>query len=120
MAQLKDIGMRSRWLSRARATRCVSSDRTPIAGRLYGMDHAPIANAYVSTAHGSMGTVFCHFAAALVTGQICGEFAPMTKSLESCLSSDRFRLRQERRGIRHHAGQPVSHNIGAKSGHDRP
>ncbi|MCZ6710862.1 MAG: tRNA (5-methylaminomethyl-2-thiouridine)(34)-methyltransferase MnmD [Gammaproteobacteria bacterium] len=119
MAQLENIGLRSQWLSRARATRCVSSDRTPVAGRLYDMDRAPIANAYVSTAHGSMGTVFCHFAAALVTGQICGEFPPMTRSLEIALSSERFRLRQERRGVRHNAGQSVRRNLETEPGHDR-
>ncbi len=103
LVQLEASGRARQWLSRARATRCVSSDRTPIAGRLYAADRTPVANVYVSTGHGSMGTVFSHFAAALVAGQICGEFAPMTRTLESAMSSERFRLRQARRGFRHSA-----------------
>jgi len=106
LQQLSVLGMQSEWRARARATRCVTSDRTPIAGRLYAADNTPIENLYVSTGHGSMGTVFSHFAGALIAAQICGEFAPMTATLESAISSARFRLRQARRGLRHGARPP--------------
>jgi hypothetical protein len=52
-----------------------------------------------------MGNVFSHFAGALLAGQICGEFPPMTRMLESAMSSERFRLRQARRGFRHGLAQ---------------
>ncbi|MDH3640825.1 MAG: tRNA (5-methylaminomethyl-2-thiouridine)(34)-methyltransferase MnmD [Gammaproteobacteria bacterium] len=101
LAQLGEDSGGWEWLSRARATRCVSSDRTPIAGRLYDAQREPIPGAYVSTGHGSMGNVFCHFAGALVAAQLCGEFAPMTTALETAMCSLRFRERQARRGSRH-------------------
>lgn len=108
LQQLADAGRQGLWLARFRATRCVSSDRTPIAGRLYDADLTPLANLYVVTGLGSMGTVFSQFAGALVAAQICGEFAPMTTALESAMSSARFRVRQARRGFRHGAGPPAS------------
>jgi tRNA 5-methylaminomethyl-2-thiouridine biosynthesis bifunctional protein len=101
LANLEQLDGDVEWLSRARATRCVSSDRTPIAGRLYDENGTALPNTFVSTGHGSMGNVFSHLAGALVASEICGEFAPMTQALQSTLSAQRFRVRQARRGARH-------------------
>jgi tRNA 5-methylaminomethyl-2-thiouridine biosynthesis bifunctional protein len=101
LAQLP-VGQRSniRWLERSRGTRCVSSDRLPIVGAIYDRDQRAIANLFVSTAMGSMGNVFSHYAGELLASQICGEFPPATRELQAALSSLRFRQRQERRGHR--------------------
>ncbi|MCZ6642308.1 MAG: tRNA (5-methylaminomethyl-2-thiouridine)(34)-methyltransferase MnmD [Gammaproteobacteria bacterium] len=92
-----------RWHGRARGQRCIASDKTPVAGLLYADDGTELPDYYVSTAHGSMGTVTSHFAAALVAGQILGECPPMTREIEASMSSLRFRERQARRGYRHGA-----------------
>jgi len=91
------------WQSRARGVRCTVSDKTPIAGPLYAEDGTALPDYYVSTGHGSMGTVTSHFTAALIAGQIFGECPPMTREIEGLMSSLRFRERQARRGYRHGA-----------------
>jgi len=94
-----------RWHGRARGVRCIASDKTPVAGRLYADDGTALTDYYVSTAHGSMGTVTSHFAAALIAALIFGECPPMTREIEASMSSMRFRERQARRGFRHGAAQ---------------
>ncbi len=89
-----------RWLGRARGVRCVSSDRTAIVGALTDRDGAELTGRYVSTGHGSMGTVSGPYAAALLTARLQGDFAPATPSLTALLAPQRFRARQARRGYR--------------------
>ena len=92
-----------RWLDRARGTRGVTSDRLPVAGRLFDLQARSLANTYVTTGHGSMGTVFAPLAGAVVAALISGDFPPLERDLEQSLSSARFRTRQARRGYRHGA-----------------
>lgn len=99
----EDVGRAARWLGRARGTRAVTSDRLPVAGRLFDLNAHPLTNAYATTGHGSMGTVFAPFAGAVVASLISGDFPPLERDLEQALSSARFRTRQARRGYRHGA-----------------
>ncbi|MCZ6620126.1 MAG: hypothetical protein O7E57_18570, partial [Gammaproteobacteria bacterium] len=92
-----------RWHSRARGIRCITSDKTPVAGSLHDENGMVLPGYYVSTGHGSMGTVTSHFAGAMIAAQIVGECPPMTLALEGLMSSLRFRQRQARRGYRHGA-----------------
>lgn len=92
-----------RWLGRARGTRGVTSDRLPVAGRLFDLQARSLANVYATTGHGSMGTVFAPLAGAVVAALIIGDFPPLERDLEQSLSSARFRTRQARRGYRHGA-----------------
>ena len=90
----------TRWLSRHRGMRCVSSDRLPVVGALFDRQQRPIPDLYVSSGMGSMGNVFSHYGAELLASEICGEFLPATSELVAALSSRRFRQRQERRGYK--------------------
>jgi tRNA 5-methylaminomethyl-2-thiouridine biosynthesis bifunctional protein len=101
LAQL--AGHTYQWQGRARGVRTTSSDRTAVAGPLYAADGRSLAPLYVSTGHGSMGNVSCHFAAALITAAITGATPPLGVELDALLSPLRFRLRQRRRGLRHGA-----------------
>jgi glycine/D-amino acid oxidase-like deaminating enzyme len=94
-------GVRHSWRERHRGTRCVSSDRSPIAGPLYGVDGMAVAGRYVSTGHGSAGNVSAHLAGALLCDWIRGDCPPLARPVEAVLSPWRFRERQARRGIRH-------------------
>lgn len=96
----ESVGHSARWLDRARGTRAVTSDRLPVAGRLFDLQARALVNAYVTTGHGSMGTVFAPLAGAVVAALICGDFPPLERDLEEALSSARFRARQARRGYR--------------------
>ena len=84
----------------ARGTRCVSSDRLPVVGRLFDQQAQPLPGRYVLTGLGSMGNVMSHYCAELLASQICGEFAPAQPGLLAALSPLRFRQRQARRGYR--------------------
>ena len=86
-------GRDCRWIARARATRTMASDRTPIIGEL-----AP--DLYVSTAHGAMGMVSAPFAGAIIASRISGDFAPLDRGIEALVAPHRFRERQARRGYR--------------------
>ena len=88
------------WQASYRGVRSVSSDRTPIAGQLTDLDGNGQRDRYVSTGHGSMGTVSSHYGAALVTARITGEFAPMSLAIQQALAPLRFRQRQARRGYK--------------------
>ena len=81
----------------------MSSDRLPVAGRLFDLNGHPLTGVYATAGHGSMGTVFAPFAGAVVAATISGDFPPLEKELEQALSSARFRTRQARRGYRHGA-----------------
>ncbi|MEZ5557160.1 MAG: tRNA (5-methylaminomethyl-2-thiouridine)(34)-methyltransferase MnmD [Pseudomonadales bacterium] len=98
LAQLE--GHRWQWLTRARGTRCVSSDRLPVAGPLYARDGSELRHCLVSTGHGSMGMASAPLAAAILTARVLGDFAPLTTEEEVALSPQRFRERQARRGYR--------------------
>ena len=99
---MHQLGQRPfQWRRRIRGTRAVSSDRLPVAGRLYDIDQAPVSGQLVSTGHGSMGNVTSHYAGAVVSAQLLGDFPPLTTTLEAALSPLRFRQRQARRGYRH-------------------
>jgi tRNA 5-methylaminomethyl-2-thiouridine biosynthesis bifunctional protein len=76
-----------------RAPRCVSSDREPVIGKLDD-------NAWISTAHGSMGTSSAPIAAAIITSQMLGWVPPVSTRVEESLSAQRFIPRQARRGIK--------------------
>jgi tRNA 5-methylaminomethyl-2-thiouridine biosynthesis bifunctional protein len=91
------------WQQCYRGERCVSSDRTPVAGGLFDELGQLLPGRYVSTGHGSMGTVSAHFCAALIAADIVGDFAPMTAPLRALLSPQRFRSRQRRRGYKYGA-----------------
>ena len=84
---------RHRWIARARATRTMASDRTPIIGELE-------PELYVSAAHGAMGMVSAPFAGAIIASRITGDFAPLERSIEAIVAPARFRERQARRGYR--------------------
>ena len=86
-------GRPHRWVARVRATRTIASDRTPIVGELE-------PGLFVSTAHGSMGTVSAPIAGAIVASRLTGEFAPLDAALEALVAPVRFRQRQARRGYR--------------------
>ena len=88
------------WQASYRGVRSVSSDRTPIAGQLTDLDGQRQQDRYVSTGHGSMGTVSTHYCAALITALITGEFAPMSPVIQRALAPLRFRQRQARRGYK--------------------
>ncbi|MCB1686061.1 MAG: tRNA (5-methylaminomethyl-2-thiouridine)(34)-methyltransferase MnmD [Pseudomonadales bacterium] len=83
-----------------KALRCVSSDRVPIAGPLTTLEGDCLPDRYVTTGHGSMGTVSAHFSALLISAHILGEFTPATGDLTEAVSPARFRRRQARRGYR--------------------
>jgi tRNA 5-methylaminomethyl-2-thiouridine biosynthesis bifunctional protein len=89
-----------RWRSSHRGTRSVSSDRTPIVGQLVDPAGHPLEGRYVSTGHGSMGTVTSHMGAALLSSQIVGDFLPMAPGPAELLSPRRFRARQAKRGYK--------------------
>lgn len=83
-----------------KALRCVSSDRAPVIGVLTDLRGDVLEGRYVSTGHGSMGTVSGHFGAMLIVAQLLGEFVPASPQLLASVEPARFRLRQARRGYR--------------------
>ena len=94
-------GRTHRWVARVRATRTIASDRTPIVGEL-----GP--GLYVSTAHGSMGTVTAPFAASMLASYVTGDFAPVNTDVAELVAPSRFRRRQARRGFRLGTAEPLS------------
>ena len=73
-----------------RGARAVTSDRTPIVGRLD-------ANTYVSVGHGSNGTTSAALAAEWIASLIAQECPPVTRAIETLCRAERFRERQLRR-----------------------
>lgn len=103
-ANLAQLGARPYvWRSRCRGTRCVSSDRTAIAGPLFDAAGRPLPGRFVTTGHGSAGTVTTQLAAAVLAAHLCGDCPPLSRAAEAALSPARFRERQARRGPRHGA-----------------
>ena len=86
-------GRGHRWVGRARATRAVASDRTPIIGEL-------AEGLYVSSAHGALGMTTAPFAGAIVASRLSGDFPPLERTVEALVEPARFRRRQARRGYR--------------------
>ena len=89
-----------RWRSSHRGTRSVSSDRTPIVGQLVDSTGQSLDGRFVSTGHGSMGTVTSHQGAALLSAELVGDFLPMAPGQAGLLSPRRFRERQAKRGYK--------------------
>ena len=89
-----------RWRSSHRGTRSVSSDRTPIVGQLVDAAGQSLEGRFVSTGHGSMGTVTSHLGAALLSAELVGDFLPMAPGSADLLSPRRFRERQAKRGYK--------------------
>lgn len=73
-----------------RANRVVSSDRLPIVGETTN-------GAWVSSAHGSGGTITAAFAAELLASSLLEEALPGSIDMPRILSPERFRIRQKRR-----------------------
>ena len=83
-----------------RATRCVTSDRECFAGRIGDHDGIPT---WVTTGHGSMGTVSAPFAAAIVASDMMGWVPPLSPRLTQVSDPARLPPRQARRGYRMNA-----------------
>jgi len=88
------------WSRRARGARCVTSDRTPIVGRLDGGQQAEGA-LWLAAGLGSMGITAGPLAGAMIAAQIGGWLAPTDPYAEALMRPQRFAERQARRGIRH-------------------
>ena len=86
-------GRRHRWVGRARASRAIASDRTPIVGEL-------AEGLTVSCAHGAMGMTTAPFAGAIVASRLTGDFLPLEQPVEALIEPARFRRRQAKRGYR--------------------
>ena len=86
-------GRRHRWVGRARASRAIASDRTPIVGEL-------AEGLTVSCAHGAMGMTTAPFAGAIVASRLTGDFPPLEQPVEALIEPARFRRRQAKRGYR--------------------
>ncbi len=74
-----------------RNTRCTSTDRLPLVGRL-SADPAP-ASLWISTAMGARGLSLSVLCAELLAAQLCGEPLPLEASLARLLSAQRGRRR---------------------------
>lgn len=87
------------WQRRMRRARCVSSDRTPVVGRLdVAETPQPL---WVHTGLGSMGTTAGALAAASISAEILGWLPPLAASVAELMRPGRFKARQARRGVRH-------------------
>ncbi len=82
------------WQGRNRAARAVSSDRTPVAGRL-------AENLWIATAYGSMAASLARFCASIVASDLAGWMPPCATAVAQALRPERFRERQARRGPAH-------------------
>ena len=104
--ELRGAAVGARSIDVLRGVRAVSSDRSPIVGKLFDAAADVIPRLHVNTGHGSQGTVSAPFSAECVASELVGEFAPLTRDQLGVWSSLRFRERQARRGVRHgaHAG----------------
>ncbi len=83
-----------------RGNRCITSDRVAIIGHLFARDGAPVPGLRVSTGFGSTGMSSAPLAGECIAAELAGEFAPVTLELLDAVSSERFRQRQARRGVR--------------------
>lgn len=94
--------------SRSRGSRCVSSDRHPVVGRLddeYRGFRAPQNSAaadaiptWLSTAHGSMGMTSAPLAASVIASELAGWLPGVSAAVRESLLPQRFVARQARRG----------------------
>ncbi len=82
------------WQKSQRGVRAVSSDRSPIVGKV-------AENLWVATAHGSMGTTSAPLAGAIICSSLLGWIPPTQQSVIELLDPMRFKRRQLRRGVRH-------------------
>ena len=95
-----------RWLNTGvhrgsfRAARTITSDRLAIVGALFSREGEMVSGLRVATGFGSSGMSSAPLAAECIAAELAGEFAPVTRELGAALSSERFRKRQARRGLR--------------------
>jgi tRNA 5-methylaminomethyl-2-thiouridine biosynthesis bifunctional protein len=101
-----DAPLRYKVTGQVRGCRAVTSDRLPIIGSLHEPSGAPLNNLFVSTGHGSHGTISAPFAADCLAAELNGEFSVMDAEENACVSGLRFLHRQARRGLRHGARSP--------------
>ena len=90
-----------------RGNRTITSDRVAIIGALFDRDGAPVPGLRVSTGFGSTGMSSAPLAGECIAAELAGEFAPVTRELSEAVSSERFRERQARRGVRMGAQERV-------------
>lgn len=80
-------------IAHKRASRCVSSDREPVIGKV-------AEGLWISTAHGSMGTSSAPLAAAIIASEIMGWVPPLSARAMAGIAPQRFIARQARRGVK--------------------
>ena len=100
-----NININKDWLPHAfhrqsfqRATRCVSSDRLPLVGKV---DENNPTTTLLCTGMGSMGTSFAPISASLVASELLGSLPPVSAEIATALNPSRFLERQARRGVKH-------------------
>lgn len=102
-----DAPLRYEAIGRVRGCRAVTSDRSPVIGPLHDPTGAPRKNQFISTGHGSHGTISAPFAADCLAAVLNGEFSVLDAEEDACVSGLRFLQRQARRGLRHGARPPA-------------
>ena len=98
-----DAPLRYEVVGRVRGCRAVTSDRAPVIGPLHDASGIPRKNRFISTGHGSHGTISAPFAADCLAAVLNGEFSVLDAEEDACVSGLRFLRRQARRGPRHGA-----------------
>jgi tRNA 5-methylaminomethyl-2-thiouridine biosynthesis bifunctional protein len=98
-----DAPLRYEVIGRVRGCRAVTSDRSPVIGPLHDATGVPRKNQFISTGHGSHGTISAPFAADCLAAVLNGEFSVLDAEEDACVSGLRFLRRQARRGLRHGA-----------------
>ena len=83
-----------------RGNRTITSDRVAIIGQLFDRNRVALPGLRVSTGFGSTGMSSAPLAGECIAAELAGEFAPVTQELLEAVSSERFRQRQARRGVR--------------------
>jgi tRNA 5-methylaminomethyl-2-thiouridine biosynthesis bifunctional protein len=101
-----DAPLRYEVIGRVRGCRAVTSDRSPVIGPLHDAAGVPRENQFISTGHGSHGTISAPFAADCLAAVLNGEFSVMDAEEDACVNGLRFLHRQARRGLRHGARPP--------------
>ena len=102
-ADTTDAPLRYEAVGRVRGCRAVTSDRLPVIGPLHDAAGVPRKNQFISTGHGSHGTISAPFAADCIAAVLNGEFSVLDTEEDACVSGLRFLQRQARRGLRHGA-----------------
>ena len=90
-------------LGHFRGCRAVTSDRQPVIGALHDEAGEPLLDRWVTTGHGSHGTLSAPLAADCLASAIDGEASILSPREAATVEGQRFRERQSRRGLRHGA-----------------